>query len=98
VGNDAEWEICYFGFNPAVILSKDIQIDDKIWIKLNLKKCISIFVKEIFFTENRQDNSDLENWYGNSFFNNVLLKSSNKKSFIDFANPKRWILDWISVK
>jgi hypothetical protein len=54
-------KICYFeDFNPAVILSKDIQIDDKIWIKLNLKKCISIFVKEIFFLENRQDNSDLK--------------------------------------
>ena len=92
VGNDASLEMkrsVISGFNPAVILSKDIQIDDKNLNKIKFEEMYFNLCKGNIFTENRQDNSDLENWYGNSFFNNVFAQSSNKESFIDIANPKR---------
>lgn len=92
VGNDASLEMkrsVISGFNPAVILSNNIQIDDKSLKKIKFEEMYFNLCKGNIFTENNEDNSDLENWYGNTFFYNVYSQSSNKETFIDLTNPKR---------
>ncbi|WP_433831208.1 hypothetical protein [Flavobacterium anhuiense] len=77
------------GFNPAVLLDSQTVVNGD-----NLKK---IKFEEMFFnqctgnifTENRTDNSDLENWYGNSIFSNVHSQTDNKEAFVDIYNTRR---------
>ncbi|MFC0779615.1 hypothetical protein [Flavobacterium sp. HJSW_4] len=77
------------GFNPAVLLDSQTVVNGD-----NLKK---IKFEEMFFnqctgnifTENNKDNSDLENWYGNSVFSNVYSQTDNKETFVDIYNGKR---------
>ncbi|MXO04854.1 hypothetical protein [Flavobacterium sp. HBTb2-11-1] len=77
------------GFNPAVLLDSKTEVNAD-----NLKK---IKFEEMFFnqctgnifTENNTDNSDLENWYGNSIFANVYSQTDNKETFVDIYNGKR---------
>ncbi|CAD0007153.1 hypothetical protein [Flavobacterium salmonis] len=77
------------GFNPAVLIDSKTEINE-----VNLKK---IKFEEMFFnqcsgnifTENKADNTDLENWYGNSIFFNVYSQTDNKETFVDISNPKR---------
>jgi len=77
------------GFNPAVLIDSKTEINE-----VNLKK---IKFEEMFFnqcsgnifTENKTDNTDLENWYGNSIFFNVYSHSDNKETFVDLYNAKR---------
>jgi len=77
------------GFNPAVLLDNNTEINSA-----NLKK---IKFEEMFFnqcsgniyTENKTDNTDLENWYGNSIFSNVYSHADNKETFVDVYNPRR---------
>ena len=77
------------GFNPAVLLDSQTIVNGD-----NLKK---IKFEEMFFnqctgnifTENRTDNSDLENWYGNSIFSNVHSQTDNKEAFVDIYNTRR---------
>ncbi|WP_119791423.1 hypothetical protein [Flavobacterium anhuiense] len=77
------------GFNPAVLLDSKTEMNAD-----NLKK---IKFEEMFFnqctgnifTENNTDNSDLENWYGNSIFSNVYSQTDNKETFVDIYNAKR---------
>ncbi len=77
------------GFNPAVLLDSKTEMNAD-----NLKK---IKFEEMFFnqctgnifTENNTDNSDLENWYGNSIFSNVYSQTENKETFVDIYNAKR---------
>lgn len=77
------------GFNPAVLIDSNTEIND-----VNLKK---IKFEEMFFnqcngnifTENKTDNTDLENWYGNSIFFNVYSHTDNKETFVDVYNAKR---------
>lgn len=77
------------GFNPAVLLDSNTEINGD-----NLKK---IKFEEMFFnqctgnifTENKTDNADLENWYGNSIFSNVYSHTDNKETFVDLDNARR---------
>ncbi|MNK92995.1 hypothetical protein D3C87_1131380 [compost metagenome] len=77
------------GFNPAVLLDSQTALNSE-----NLKK---IKFEEMFFnqctgnifTENNKDNSDLENWYGNSIFSNVYSQTDNKETFVDIYNTRR---------
>ncbi|WP_129748353.1 hypothetical protein [Flavobacterium anhuiense] len=77
------------GFNPAVLLDSKTEMNND-----NLKK---IKFEEMFFnqctgnifTENSSDNSDLENWYGNSIFSNVYSQTDNKETFVDIYNARR---------
>ncbi|WP_428231884.1 hypothetical protein [Flavobacterium sp.] len=77
------------GFNPAVLIDSKTEINE-----VNLKK---IKFEEMFFnqcsgnifTENKTDNTDLENWYGNSIFFNVYSHTDNKETFVDIYNAKR---------
>ncbi|RZJ51478.1 MAG: hypothetical protein EOO44_14570 [Flavobacterium sp.] len=78
------------GFNPAVLIDSKTEINEG-----NLKK---IKIQEMFFnqcsgnifTENKADNADLENWYGNSVFFNVYSPhTGNKETFVDIYNAKR---------
>mgnify|MGYP006175935639 FL=1 len=41
------------------------------------------------YSENKTDNTDLENWYGNSVFFNVYSHTDNKETFVDLYNAKR---------
>ncbi|QOG01143.1 hypothetical protein [Flavobacterium sp. MDT1-60] len=77
------------GFNPAVLIDSKTEINE-----VNLKK---IKFEEMFFnqcsgnifSENKTDNTDLENWYGNSVFFNVYSHTDNKETFVDLYNAKR---------
>ena len=77
------------GFNPAVLIDSKTEIN-----QVNLKK---IKFEEMFFNqcsgnifkENNADNTDLENWYGNSIFFNVYSHTENKETFVDVYNAKR---------
>jgi len=92
VGNDASIEMkrsVISGFNPAVVLNSSIEINDKNLKKIKLEEMYFNLCKGNIFTENNSDNSDLENWYGNSVFFNVYSQSSNAETFIDIANSKR---------
>ncbi|MDG2431068.1 hypothetical protein [Flavobacterium sp.] len=92
VGNDSSLEMkrsVISGFNPAVVLNENIQIDDKSLKKIRFEEMYFNLCKGNIFTENNEDNSDLENWYGNTFFNNVYSQSSNKETFIEFSNSKK---------
>lgn len=71
------------GFNPAVILDNTIKINND-----NLNKLV--FTRNYFnncngniFTKYRNNNDDLENWYGSSSFNNVYSKGPDSETFID---------------
>ena len=41
------------------------------------------------FTEYKNNNEDLENWYGNRSFFNVYSKGLDSETFIDLKNTKR---------
>ncbi|MNG09002.1 hypothetical protein D3C84_923970 [compost metagenome] len=41
------------------------------------------------FTEYNSNNEDLESWYGNPVFFNVMSQSDNKETFIDIYNAKK---------
>jgi len=77
------------GFNPAVLLSEKIDINDANLNKIKFEQMYFNFCKGNIFTEFNSNNEDLENWYGNSIFANVYAKSDNKETFIDCFNEKR---------
>ncbi|MBK0369659.1 hypothetical protein [Flavobacterium agrisoli] len=92
VGNDASLEMkrsVISGFNPAVILSNQIEINDKNLKKIKFEEMYFNMCKGNIFTEYNSNNEDLENWYGNSIFFNVYSQSDNNETFIDVLNPKR---------
>lgn len=92
VGNDVSLEMkrsVISGFNPAVVLNSEIEINDKNLKKIKFEQMYFNLCKGNIFIENNSDNSDLENWYGNSVFFNVYSQSNNKETFIDITNPKR---------
>ncbi len=76
------------GFNPAVLLSDKIEINQENLQKIRFEAMYFNSCKGNIFTEYNTNNEDLENWYGNSAFANVYSKSKNAETFIDFANDK----------
>ena len=77
------------GFNPAILLSKEIAINDLNLKKVKLEQMYFNLCKGNIFVENNSNNEDLENWYGNVGFANVYSKAENSETFIDFMNDKR---------
>lgn len=76
------------GFNPAVILSDKIAVNQENLQKIRFEAMYFNSCKGNIFTEFNENNEDLENWYGNSIFFNVYSKGNNADTFIDFANEK----------
>ena len=74
------------GFNPAVIFSSDIFLNDKNLQQIKFTKMYFNSCEGNIFTENNSNNEDLENWYGNSSFQNVYSKGEDGETFIDTKN------------
>ena len=77
------------GFNPAILFSKEIAINDLNLKKIRLEQMYFNLCKGNIFVENNSNNEDLESWYGNAAFANVYSKAENRETFIDFMNDKR---------
>ena len=77
------------GFNPAILLSKDIAVNDLNLKKIKLEQMYFNLCKGNIFVENNSNNEDLESWYGSAAFANVYSKAGNSETFIDFMNEKR---------
>lgn len=77
------------GFNPAVLLQETIVINQQNLEKIKFSDMYFNNCNGNIFVEYNSNNEDLENWYGNSAFQNVYSKSSNKETFIDLNNEKR---------
>jgi hypothetical protein len=76
------------GFNPAILLDPQIQINDENLKKINLVKTYFNLCKGNIFTEYNNNNEDLENWYGNTVFANVYSQADNSETFVDSFNTK----------
>jgi hypothetical protein len=77
------------GFNPAILLDKEIDINDQNLKKIKLEQMYFNLCKGNIFVEHNSNNEDLESWYGNAIFANVYSKAGNSETFIDFINDKR---------
>lgn len=77
------------GFNPAVILDEEIKINNKSLDRIKFREMYFNNCNGNIFTKGHSNNDDLENWYGNSIFQNVYSKGDDKETFIDLKNPKR---------
>ncbi len=77
------------GFNPAVLIDSKTEINDANLKKIRFEEMFFNQCSGNIFTENKADNADLENWYGNSVFFNVYSQTDNKETFVDILNTKR---------
>ncbi|WP_026713939.1 hypothetical protein [Flavobacterium daejeonense] len=77
------------GFNPAVLLSNKIEINDENLRKLSFEDMYFNSCNGNIFTEFNQNNEDLEDWYGNAAFSNVYAKSDNVETFINTSDDKK---------
>lgn len=76
------------GFNPAILLDKNIEINNENLKRIRLTETYFNLCKGNIFTEYNSNNEDLENWYGNVAFFNVYSEVENGQTFIDFLNEK----------
>ncbi len=75
------------GFNPAVVLDSKTMINEKTFAKVKFELTYFNNCKGNIFTQNNTNNEDLENWYGNSAFNNYYASGTNDvDTFIDINN------------
>ncbi|MWB93755.1 hypothetical protein GON26_05240 [Flavobacterium sp. GA093] len=77
------------GFNPAVLLDSKTEINDANLKKIKIEEMYLNLCNGNIFTEYNANNEDLESWYGNPVFFNVMSQSDNNETFIDFLNPKK---------
>ncbi|MBO9584434.1 MAG: hypothetical protein J7574_09775 [Flavobacterium sp.] len=77
------------GFNPAVLLDSQTAVNADNLKKIKFQEMFFNQCSGNIFTENNSDNSDLENWYGNTVFSNVYSQTDNKETFVDIYNAKR---------
>ncbi|WDF61716.1 hypothetical protein PQ462_10065 [Flavobacterium sp. KACC 22758] len=77
------------GFNPAVLIDSKTEINADNLKKIKFEEMFFNQCSGNIFAENKSDNSDLENWYGNSVFFNVYSQTDNKETFVDVYNAKR---------
>ncbi|WP_338839137.1 hypothetical protein [Flavobacterium ginsenosidimutans] len=77
------------GFNPAVLIDSQTEINSENLKKIKFEEMFFNQCSGNIFTENKTDNSDLENWYGNSVFFNVYSNTDNKETFVDVYNQRR---------
>jgi hypothetical protein len=78
----------FSGYNPAVILDRDISLNSQNLYKMEFNNMYFNNCKGNIFTEGKQNNEDLENWYGNGIFRNVYSRGSDIETFIDTQNLK----------
>jgi hypothetical protein len=76
------------GFNPAILFASDIDINDKNLSKIKIEQMFFNNCVGNIFVENSSNNEDLENYYGNRSFNNLLEKVTNGEAFIDITNAR----------
>ncbi len=74
------------GFNPAVIFDKEIYLNDENLQQIKFTNMYFNSCEGNIFIEDSQNNEDLENWYGNSSFQNVYSKGQDSETFIDSEN------------
>lgn len=92
VGENASLELkrsVVSGFNPAVLIDSKTEINEVTLKKIKFEEMFFNQCSGNIFTENKTDNTDLENWYGNSIFFNVYSHTDNKETFVDLNNAKR---------
>jgi len=92
IGNDTAFSIdksVISGFNPAVILDRDIKINNTNLQKIRFSKTYFNNCNGNIFVKNIKNNEDLENWYGSLVFNNVYSKGPDSETFIDSKSTKR---------
>lgn len=77
------------GFNPAVLIDSKTEINNANLKKIKFEEMFFNQCNGNIFVENNKDNSDLENWYGNSIFFNVYSNADYKETFVDIYNTKR---------
>lgn len=76
-------ESIFSGFNPAVVLDINIEINNETLSKMKFSNMYFNNCKGNIFTETVTNNEDLENWYGNSAFGNVYSRGLDSETFID---------------
>ncbi|OUS00125.1 hypothetical protein A9Q86_11840 [Flavobacteriales bacterium 33_180_T64] len=92
IGEDASFAIdksVVSGFNPAVIFDYKIKINNENLEKIKFTRTYFNNCKGNIFVKNSPNNEDLENWYGNSAFNNVYSIGPDSETFIDTKNKKQ---------
>lgn len=77
------------GFNPAILLDPEIEINNENLIKIKLVETYFNLCKGNIFSVYNSNNEDLENWYGNVAFANVYSKADNAETFVDSSNDKK---------
>lgn len=77
------------GYSPAVVLESKIDINDKNLKRIRIEEMYFNYCNGNIFSEGSTNNEDLESYYGNSVFFNLMSKTNNLETFNDFANPKR---------
>ncbi|AOW08861.1 hypothetical protein [Flavobacterium gilvum] len=77
------------GFSPAVVLDRNIEINNKNLKKIRIEEMYLNFCNGNIFSEGSTENEDLESYYGDSAFFNLYSKTTNLETFNDFANPRR---------
>ena len=77
------------GFNPAVILDDEIEINQENLSKLKFARTYFNNCKGNIFRNGFSNNADLENWYGSRAFDNVYSNGPDSETFIDANNKSR---------
>jgi len=78
------------GFNKAVILQETININQENLDKIKFTSILFDNCKGNVFTENRDNNDDLEHWYGNNTFFNVYdPKSNSDETFVNIRDSRK---------
>lgn len=77
------------GFSPAVLLDSNIKVNNESLNMIRFQKMYFNNCNGNIFTEYKNNNEDLENWYGNRSFFNVYSKGLDSETFIDLKNDKR---------
>ncbi|MFI0428537.1 hypothetical protein [Mariniflexile sp. HMF6888] len=77
------------GFNKAVLLDENIKINAASLARIDFKNVYFNNCNENISSKFKEDNEDLENWYGNSYFFNVYSKTNHSELFIDLNSSKK---------
>lgn len=73
----------FSGYNPAVLLDSKIVVNNETLSQMEFSNMYFNNCKGNIFVEGKSNNEDLENWYGNSIFQNVYSRGSDKETFIE---------------
>jgi hypothetical protein len=76
------------GFKPAVILDKEIKINNENLERISFTRNYFNNCKGNIFREDYTNNDDLESWYGSRAFNNLYSRGPDYETFIEAENAK----------